>query len=72
MQRAGRVLSRRQILEAVWGTSSGKTLRVVDTHVKWIRRKLGPVGFYVETLRGVGYRLRERDADACVASGRGA
>jgi two-component system phosphate regulon response regulator PhoB len=57
MQRAGRVLSRRQILEEVWGTRSGMTPRVVDTHVKWIRRKLGPAGHYIETLRGVGYRL---------------
>ena len=69
MQRAGRVLSRRQILEAVWGTSSGKTLRVVDTHVKWIRRKLGPVGFYLETLPGAGYRLRERDAGPSASTG---
>jgi DNA-binding response OmpR family regulator len=59
MRSAGRVLSRRQILEDVWGTQSGKTPRVVDTHVKWIRRKLGPAGDYIETLRGVGYRLSE-------------
>jgi len=60
MQSAGRVLSRRQILEGVWGTRSGKTPRVVDTHVKWIRRKLGPAGDYIETLRGVGYRFSDR------------
>ena len=59
MQSAGRVLSRRQILEDVWGTRSGKTPRVVDTHVKWIRRKLGPAGDYIETLRGVGYRFSD-------------
>lgn len=69
MERAGRVLSRRQILEAVWGTSSGKTLRVVDTHVKWIRRKLGAAGVYVETLRGVGYRLCDRDGGSSAAHG---
>ncbi len=59
MRSAGRVLSRRQILEDVWGNQSGKTPRVVDTHVKWIRRKLGPAGNYIETLRGVGYRLSD-------------
>lgn len=57
MRSAGRVLSRGQILEDVWGARSGKTARVVDTHVKWIRRKLGPAGNYIETLRGVGYRF---------------
>jgi two-component system phosphate regulon response regulator PhoB len=67
MQRAGRVLSRRQILEEVWGTRSGMTPRVVDTHVKWIRRKLGSVGHYIETLRGVGYRLSDRDGSAPAA-----
>jgi two-component system phosphate regulon response regulator PhoB len=59
MHSAGRVLSRRQILEEVWGTGSGETPRVVDTHVKWIRRKLGPAGSYLETLRGVGYRFSD-------------
>ncbi len=62
MQNAGRPLSRRQLLEGVWGLRSGKTLRVVDTHVKWIRRKLGPVGHYIETLRGVGYRFTDLEA----------
>lgn len=61
MRSAGRVLSRRQLLEEVWGTRSGKTPRVVDTHVKWIRRKLGPAGEYIETLRGVGYRFTDDD-----------
>lgn len=59
MQSAGRVLSRRQLLEEVWGSRSGKTPRVVDTHVKWIRRKLGTAGDYIETLRGVGYRFTD-------------
>jgi two-component system phosphate regulon response regulator PhoB len=41
---------------------------VVDTHVKWIRRKLGPAGGYIETLRGVGYRFSDRAAAALLAS----
>lgn len=68
MQSAGRVLSRRQILQDVWGIRSGKTPRVVDTHVKWIRRKLGPAGDYIETLRGVGYRFSDRTAAVLLAS----
>jgi DNA-binding response OmpR family regulator len=59
MRHAGRVLGRKQILEEVWGGQSGKTVRVVDTHVKWIRRKLGPSKEYIETLRGVGYRFAD-------------
>jgi len=69
MRHAGRVLARKQILEEVWGGDSGKTVRVVDTHVKWIRRKLGPSKEFIETLRGVGYRfadLRVEDPSARV------
>lgn len=68
MQSAGRPLSRRQLLEGVWGLRSGKTLRVVDTHVKWIRRKLGPVGHYIETLRGVGYRFTDQEPGPTAAA----
>lgn len=56
---AGRVLSRERILADVWGSTGARTPRVVDTQVKWIRRKLGKAGHYLETLRGVGYRLRD-------------
>jgi DNA-binding response OmpR family regulator len=63
MRHAGRVLGRKQILEEVWGGQSGKTVRVVDTHVKWIRRKLGPSKEYIETLRGVGYRFADPVAE---------
>ncbi len=59
MRHPGRVLGRKQILDAVWGAQSRKTVRVVDTHVKWIRRKLGPARDYIETLRGVGYRFSD-------------
>jgi len=63
MRHAGRVLGRKQILEEVWGGQSGKTVRVVDTHVKWIRRKLGPSKEFIETLRGVGYRFADLTAE---------
>jgi DNA-binding response OmpR family regulator len=63
MRHAGRALGRKQILEEVWGGQSGKTVRVVDTHVKWIRRKLGQSRDYIETLRGVGYRFADRTVD---------
>ena len=60
MRHRGRVLSREQILHEAWGFQPGKTARVVDTHVKWIRRKLGGAATYLETLRGVGYRFTDR------------
>jgi two-component system phosphate regulon response regulator PhoB len=54
----GTVLSRDRILSEVWG-SGEMGARVVDAHVKNIRRKLGASGARLETVRGLGYRFRE-------------
>jgi len=59
MTQPGRVFTRDEILAQVWLGESERTLRVVDTHMKGIRRKLGPSAAIVESLRGVGYRLGE-------------
>jgi two-component system phosphate regulon response regulator PhoB len=56
--RRGRVQTRTQLLEDVWGVQADVTTRTVDTHVKRLREKLGDAGAYVETIRGVGYRFR--------------
>lgn len=64
MRHAGRAIGRKQILDEVWGGQSGKTVRVVDTHVKWIRRKLGAASDSIETLRGVGYRFSDRTVES--------
>lgn len=56
--RPGRVQSRDALLERVWGYATGLETRTVDTHVKRLREKLGSAGGYIETVRGVGYRLR--------------
>ena len=53
----GRVQSRDQLLSDVWGYSAEVTTRTVDTHVKRLREKLGPMGKYVQTIRGVGYKF---------------
>jgi len=58
LERRGRVQTRTTLLEDVWGIHADITTRTVDTHVKRLREKLGPAGEYVETIRGVGYRLR--------------
>ena len=51
----GRVLTRGQLLDAVWGMDYFGEERIVDTHIKNIRRKMKED--YIETIRGVGYRL---------------
>jgi len=61
MREAGRVLSRLQLIHMVWGSDSEQAERVVDAHIKAIRRKLGGAGDCVETVRGVGYRYAEFD-----------
>jgi len=57
MARVGRVQSREQLLEEVWGLSSSLETRTIDTHVMRLRDKLGPARAFLETVRGVGYRI---------------
>lgn len=57
MSRAGRVQSREQLLDEVWGLLPDTQTRTVDTHVKRLREKLGPARDLLETVRGAGYRL---------------
>lgn len=52
------VLSRDQILDAVWNYDYMGDFRTIDTHVKQLRSKLGDCGAYIETVRGTGYRMR--------------
>jgi len=52
----GRVLSREQLLERVWGGSYFGEMRVVDVHLGHVRQKLGDQEFIV-TVRGIGYRF---------------
>jgi len=54
----GLVRSREKLLEAVWHHPSTLETRTVDTHVKRLREKLGEAGRDIETVRGVGYRLK--------------
>ena len=57
----GRVFSRERILNAVWGANEDPLTNVIDVYVARLRRKLGVAGGRIETVRGVGYRLRRDD-----------
>ena len=63
MESKGRVLTREQLLEQVWGVSFVGETRTVDMHVKTLRRKLAEAApgseEAVATVRGVGYRLKK-------------
>jgi two-component system OmpR family response regulator len=56
MRNVGRVLSRAQLLENVWGWDHSANSPVVETYVSYLRRKIGPD--LIHTQRGVGYALR--------------
>jgi DNA-binding response OmpR family regulator len=53
----GQVLTRAQLKELVWGFSFDAKTKVVDLYVHYLRRKLGPSGDIIRTVRGVGYSV---------------
>jgi two-component system phosphate regulon response regulator PhoB len=57
--RPGWVFSRAQIVDAVRGEDYAVTDRAVDVQIVGLRRKLGPAGKHIETVRGVGYRFSD-------------
>ena len=64
MRSPGRVFTRTQILEHVWGYDFNPTTNVVDVCMQRIRKKLDPIGGsgLVESVRGVGYRFRQPES----------
>jgi len=58
-RRAGLVLSRYQIVDSIHGDDYLVTDRAVDVQIVSLRKKLGPCGKYIETVRGVGYRFKD-------------
>jgi len=58
----GKVFSRDQLLEKIWGYDFAGDSRTVDVHIRHLRQKLEKypgMPLYIETVRGVGYRFRE-------------
>ena len=61
MQNQGKVLSRDKLIELVQGEGVSVVDRAIDTHVFGLRKKLGHCSDFVETIRGVGYRMKYMD-----------
>lgn len=59
MKNKGIVLTREQLLNAVWGYDFAGESRTLDVHIRSLRGKLGDCGELVETVRGIGYRMGE-------------
>lgn len=62
MERRGRVQTREHLLINVWNYETEIETRTVDTHVRRLREKLGDQADWIETIRGVGYRMAEQKA----------
>jgi two-component system alkaline phosphatase synthesis response regulator PhoP len=57
MESPGRVFTRDIILQSVWGIDFSGETRTVDVHIGTLRTKLEKAGDYIQTIRGVGYKL---------------
>ena len=62
IERRGRVQTRDELLNTVWGYEYSGYGRTVDTHIRRLREKLGDASDWIETVRGVGYRFRKERA----------
>ena len=60
LKNKGIVLTRDQILNAVWGYSFDGESRTVDVHIRTLRQKLGSAGDCIETVRGIGYKIGDK------------
>lgn len=60
MEHIGQVFTREQLLQSVWGADYIGETRTVDVHIGTLRTKLGICGDYIQTVRGVGYRMEAR------------
>ena len=58
-QRAGQPQDRNDLLKVIWGYSDEIHSRTLDTHMKRLRQKLGKEAAFIETIRGVGYQIRQ-------------
>lgn len=59
MEHVGKVRTRAQLLNEIWGFGQTVDSRTVDTHIRRLRDKLGTAGDFIDTIRGFGYRIIE-------------
>lgn len=59
MENEGIVLTRDQLLTKIWGYDFDGETRTVDVHIRTLRQKMGTASSYIETIRGVGYKMEE-------------
>jgi DNA-binding response OmpR family regulator len=64
VQRAGDVVHRDDLLTGVWSDGTDVASNVVDVVIRSLRKKLGDRANVIETISGVGYRLRDEEAAA--------
>lgn len=57
LEHQGIAMTRDAIMDGVWGQEFSRENRTLDVHVRTLRTKLGPAGNYIETVRGVGYKI---------------
>lgn len=57
IENQGRVLTREVLMDRIWGLGAERENRTLDVHIRTLRAKLGNAGNYIQTVRGVGYRL---------------
>ena len=58
LEARGTVLTREVLMDRVWDLAAERENRTLDVHIRTLRAKLGAAGKYIETVRGVGYRVR--------------
>lgn len=61
MENPGRVFTRDQLFDQIWESDFAGESRTVDVHIGTLRNKLGECGVYIETVRGVGYRMESSE-----------
>lgn len=61
LEAKGRVLTRSVLMDKVWDLAAERENRTLDVHIRTLRAKLGEAGSCIETVRGVGYRIREEN-----------
>ena len=59
LENQGMVLTRNILMYKVWGAEQDRENRTLDVHIRTLRSKLGAAGEYIETVRGIGYRMRD-------------